>query len=188
MIVGQSSGFMEKVTRMTRSQWYTLVTVFISAGILGLLFRRIFSEKLRRGAEALAVGVFLTAHASMLSTGARLLIVPPFFLWKGAAVDPVVPYSVGSLISVLYPGVAAYRGFGTSWKSAVKGMLGSVWAYVETIGIGGIAGFWYVFLTTPGLREGLSGEEGIVPLVTMTVIYLIPLFLHAGMEAYYRLR
>ena len=50
-------------------------------------------------------------------------------------------------------------------------------------------GFWYVFLTTPSLREGLSGEAGITPLVVagiMTVIYLIPLFLHA--EAYYRLR
>ena len=191
MIMEQSSGFMKEVTQLTQSQWYALVTVFISAGILGFLFRRIFAEKLRRGAEALAVGVFLAAHASVLSAGIRLLLVPSVFLWKGTAVDPSVPTSVGSLIMVLYPAVAAHRGFGTNWKSAVKGVLGSAWAYIETIGIVGIASFWYVFLTTPSLREGLSGEAGITPLVVagiMTVIYLIPLFLHAGMEAYYRLR
>lgn len=190
-IAEQSSGFMKEVTQLTRSQWYVLVTVFINAGILGLLFRRIFGEKLRRGAEALAVGVFLIAHASMLSIGGKLLLVPSVSLWKGAAVDPSLPFTVGTLISVLYPGVAAYCGFGTSWKSAFKGVLGSVWASIETIGIGGIAAFWYVFLTSPSLREGSTGEDGGVALVVvggLTVVYLLPLLLHAGMEAYYRLR
>lgn len=191
MIAEQSSGFMKEVSHLTRSQWFVLVSVFINAGILGLLFRRIFGERLNRGAKALAVGVFLIAHASMLSAGVRLLLVPSVSLWKGAAVDPSVPFSIGTLISVLYPGVAAYRAFGTSWKSAVKGVLGSVWASIETVGIVGIVAFWYVFLTSPSLREGSAGKEGGVALVVvggLTIVYLLPLFLHAGMEAYYRLR
>lgn len=192
-------GFKKEVTQLTSSQWYALATVFLNAGILGLLFWRIFGEKLRRGAEALAIGVFLVAHASVLSVGVRVLLVPAVSLWRGAPVDPAVPTSIGSVIMVLYPGVAAYLGFGTDWGSAVKGILGSVWAYIETIATGGIAAFWYLFLSSPGFHEAyrthlneLLPDGGadfvMVTLGLTTVIYLVPLFLHVAMEAYYRLR
>ncbi|WP_263784336.1 DUF3667 domain-containing protein [Salinibacter grassmerensis] len=191
MISEESTRFMGEVNQLTQSQWYTLVTVFVQAGILGLLFWRIFGEELRRGAEALAVGVFLIAHASMLSAGSKLLLVPSVSLWKGAAVDPSISLSVGTFISFVYPGVAAYRGFGTSWSSLFKGLLGSMWAYIEIAGIGGIGAFWYVFFTSPNLRKTLeSGNEVAAFTVVggLTVVCLLPLLLHAGMEAYYRLR
>lgn len=183
-------GFQEAFTGALQSQWFALGTTLLSAGIFGLILWRLFRDKLNREAEALAIAVFLVAHAAILVTGIRLVFMPPVYLLMGDPLHPAIFMGLGTVLMIVYPAVAAHLGFGRDWKSAVKAVFGALWAYLEAGLIGGVALLWYLIWILPSFPpEAVSDDlqAFYLSMVILSAVYLLPLFLHTGVEAYYRL-
>lgn len=182
--------FQEAVGQLAQSQWLVLVASLLSAVMLGLIFWRLFGDKLHREAEALAVAVFLISHSAIISAVVRLLYVLPAHAVTGRPVEPGIVFGIGSSIMIIYPGIVAHICFGTNWRSAIKAVLGAFWAQFEVELFASILIVWYIFLSRPKLIENLPDGNPQIALqfaVGFTVLYSIPLLLHAAVEAYYRL-
>lgn len=123
--------------------------------------------------------------------GVRLVFMPPAYVLMGHPLHPAIFMGVGSVLMIVYPAVAAHLCFGTGWKNAVKAVLGALSAYLEAGLVGGVVVLWYLIWTLPSFPPEAASENLQAFYLSMGVVsamYLIPLFLHAGVEVYYRLR
>jgi hypothetical protein len=153
----------------------------------------LFSGRFSGGAEALAVGTFLAGQTALLDGGVGFVFTcAEYFSTR----PPAVPPDLSVILFVTgYVGIVCWRCFGPGWKPAAKGTLVGAWAWMEVTTLAFLAvlgpalwlyktypGAYYVF--SPGRAQ--AGQTG--DLLTLMGISLVPLLLHAGLEAYYRLR
>jgi hypothetical protein len=176
------TAFVEVFTVMVDPQT-RFILLLLMAGLLAPVLYRLFAE-LGRISEALAVGSFLVAHVTFLSTGADLLYVAPVFLYTRRPVDPP---SFLMVISLGYLAFASYKAFGPGWKGALKGGIAGGWAFVLTVSVFGLSACAYAVglaMWYPWGWEYLS-TGGVL---ASSIIFAIPLLLHAAVELYLRYR
>jgi hypothetical protein len=151
--------------RMTMS-----VTV---AFFLGLVYRRLFRASLPTIPLAIALGLFITAHFTILETLIAAPIQVGTYLPTGEPLDTPTNL-LGTIGFLLWCGIAAGSAFGTSWRSretwwaGLKGLGGAVAAYLDAIAtllllIGGYA----------AVRSLWSGSGGMENPVLMAILALI---------------
>ncbi len=177
--------------QQAESQEGRIVLYLLGAGILAVLLSRLFGSSLRRRFDAAALSGFLVGHAVLLETAVHVAWVPPTRLLTGGPVSPVSPaaftvfFTAAFVVFLGYVGWATYRCFGPGWSPAAKGMLGAIWTQLELGAFVGIAGGICVLWLAWG-----SGEVALVGETTLGLwgLCVAPLLLHAGFEAYYRLR
>ncbi|WP_251954645.1 DUF3667 domain-containing protein [Salinibacter ruber] len=158
---------------------FLLLTVLFASSLQAL-----FRDRFSRGAEALAVGSFLTGHAVLLAEGVGLALL-------GARLSggPSVELSFRAVVVLIaaYAGIACWGCFGPGRKAALKGAFGGAWALVELSSIVGVASagtaVWLAsaypdayYLINPG-----GGQVG--GLLMLAGVFSAPLLLHAGVEA-----
>jgi hypothetical protein len=158
---------------------FLLLTVLLAFGLQAL-----FRDRFSRGAEALAVGSFLTGHAVLLSEGADLAFLgarlsggPPVELQFRAAVVLVAAYA----------GIACWGCFGPGWKAALKGAFGGAWAWVELSSIVGVASagtaVWLASAYPDAYYAFDPGGTQVGEFLALAGVFSAPLLLHAGVEA-----
>ena len=177
------TAFVEVFTVLSDPQT-RFISLLLMAGLLAAVLYRLIAE-LDRMSEALAVGSFLMAHATFLSRGADLLYTVPAFFYAGQTIE--TPTLLLVLVSVGYLGFASHRAFGPGWKGAVKGGVAGAWALVLLTSVSGLSvcvyavgqAVWYPwgweYLSTGGV-------------LASSIIFALPLLLHAGVELYLRYR
>ena len=161
--------------------WFLLIAVPLALSLWTL-----FSGRFGREAEALAVGSFLTGHTTFLAAGTDLVLAGAGYLSGLPSVD--LPFGAAVALVTGYAGVACWRCFGPGWKPAVKGAFGGAWAWVEVFAIGffTIVGTTFWLLSAYPGAYYISGHASMYS--TLGGAFSVPLLLHAGLEAYYRLR
>lgn len=150
----------------------------------------LFRDRFTRGAEALAVGSFLMAHTILLGEGIDLAFTGAGSLLVGSSVE--LPFQAVLVFMIAYVGIACWGCFGPGWKPALKGAFCGGWAWVELFAIVGIllvsTAFW-LWSVYPGTYYAFGPKETQMWIFPIAVgVLSVPLLLHAGMEAYYRLR
>lgn len=175
---------LERTPALVSSQWFMTTISLLLAGLLAFSYRRMFADRLRSAGEALAVGAFIVGHATVVETVVRVVYIPLVFAWTGEPAPPMV--LMGFLATTTYIGIATGLCFGPFWKGALKGLFGAVLANVESIALVTICIFGYSFW-----RAGQTMNPDVNLLVVFLVtsaVYSVPLLVHLGVEAYYRLR
>ncbi|WP_263788106.1 DUF3667 domain-containing protein [Salinibacter grassmerensis] len=181
--------------RIFGSQAYLIGSGLLPTGLFALAAWRLFRDRFTWGAQAVSFSAFLVAHATFLETAATLLCAPAAEL--SARPEGGLPLKVSLLITAVYFTVATARAFGGGWKGAAKGLFALGWAAFEQ-GLAvviAVYASWFLYarlvgeLPPPGAFSysggGLSFSLGLPSLIGAC---LIPFVLHAGVEAYYRLR
>lgn len=175
----------EAIPQIYQSQWFGVGITLVTAGLLALVLWRLLSDEMDSGAEALASSAFLVGHATVLGAVVLLLLVPLLFLSTGEPVAITTQSAVALLVTIIYVGMAIY-GFRSAWKEMAKAVLGVIWVQIETIGAASLVAVVYALWSITS--SGTLSPEGAVFLGVLGMLYALPLFLHAGVEAYYRLR
>jgi hypothetical protein len=183
------------------SQTYHIVSSLGLALLLALTARQLFRARLGRGAQALTFSFFVVGQAVFLETALWAAYVPGAYLWTGRAVR-VEGTEVGVLMSVGCGAAAAWSAFGPGWRAAGKGALAALWASVEQllviVSAIGAYSLWLLHARTaraggpPAADAPLPAGDLETALLaaglSLAVVAGIPPLLHAGVEAYYRLR
>ncbi|MFB6249929.1 MAG: hypothetical protein ABEL97_15315 [Salinibacter sp.] len=182
------------------SQTYYVASSLLLAAILALAVWRLFGEQIDRGAQALAFSFFTVGQAVFLETVLWATYVPVARLATGAPAR--LDSSVGGVVPILYVTAATWRTFGPGWRAAGKGAVASVWATVEQLLIIGSAvgtySLWVVYSRTAGEGDrptlNLTFQTGDTETALLSVgmsfaaVFVVPVLLHACIEAYCRLR
>ncbi len=162
---------------------FLLLTVLFASSLQAL-----FRDRFSRGAEALAVGSFLTGHAVLLAEGADLALLGAR-LSGGPSVE--VQFQAVVMLVAAYAGIACWGCFGPGWKAALKGAFGGAWAWVELLSIMGIASagtaVWLASAYPDAYYAFDPGGTQVWEFLVLAGAFSAPLLLHAGVEAYYRL-
>ncbi len=173
-------------------------TPLLLAGLLSLTVWRLFRPRFEREAQAVAFSVFTVAHAVFLTTALRCLYVPAAYAGSEKAVAPPSLLVYGT--TATYISIAVSRALGGGLKAAAKGLLALFWAASETGLLLGIAiGAYFFWRARTQVSEGSSIENPTVSFeangTTLELgalgalgALLLPFLVHAGIEAYYRLR
>lgn len=166
------------------------------AMFLGLVYRRMFPRELKRLAPALAMGMFVTAHLTILEHAVNIPITLIQYTWTGEPVEP--GSNVLSLLLLLFGGgVATGACFGqggtgawSAWRAGLKGSVATIIAQLDTVAVlvatmavyGGVKSFW-----NPG--EISPGHPLFVILAVLVVLGVAVLVLpHVGLLLYRRYR
>lgn len=191
---GESStaGGVPTVLRFANTQEGVLLSTLVLAGLIALLFRRLFGKKLGRGADATILSSFLVGHAVLLDTAVRAVWVPLAWLITKEPVAIAFLSSTGALapsvvgVFFTYLGWAGYN-FGSGWKGASKSLLGGLIAQIEMRALLGLtlAGqtIWRYQRYPESVDGGFVTTMFIVGAASASVFLL-----HAGVEAYCRLQ
>ncbi|MFB6230915.1 MAG: DUF3667 domain-containing protein [Salinibacter sp.] len=180
---------LDQWTQVVGAQIRTLAALLLAV-LLAVLLRRLFAGRLKQGGEALALGAFLSGHAELLVTGAEFLYSPAVSFYIGQPAEGLFLPSL--LIQVGYVGFAAHRCFGPGWGPGLKGAFAAGWALIEAVAIAFmcmVGHAAWLALAHPE-RFGVSGgapEELETIFAVVGAVCALPLLLHAGVEAYYRL-
>ena len=184
--------------QVMESQSFLVASSLLLAGLLSLTVWRLFRPRFERGAQAVAFSVFTVAHAVFLTTALRCLYVPAAYAGSGKAVAPPSLLVYGT--TATYTSIAVSRALGGGLKAAAKGLLALFWAASETGLLLGIAiGAYFFWRARTQVSEGSSIENPTVSFeangTTLELgalgalgTLLLPFLVHAGIEAYYRLR
>jgi hypothetical protein len=168
-----------------QSQWIAMVFTLVLAMAVALWLRRLFSGQLQTFGQSLAFGSFLVGHASLLESGLYIGYAVPVRLATGRPAP-----ALGVLEGVVLLGYAAWiahRTFRPGWRSAAKGLLGTLWAYLEVAGGLGLVGSAY--LGWVAVQSGaLSPAKGAGITAALMAAYSLPILAHAGVASYDRLR
>jgi len=169
------------------------ITFLLVAIPLALSLWTLFRGRFDREAQALAVGSFLMGHTMLLVDGIDLAFMGMGHLLTNPSLE--LPFEAVIVFMIGYVGIACWGCFGPGWKSALKGALGGAWAWVECLAIYCVvvAGTALWLCTAyPGAYYAVEPEltqmTQVWVLLALAVILSIPLILHVGVEAYYRLR
>lgn len=158
-----------------------VVSTLVLAGLLALTLGRLFSDRVRRGAKALALSSFLTGYATFLAAGATLVLAPVEYLATGHPVEP--SWYLSPLIVVPYVWGAIYWTFGGGVWVGVKAMLALGWTAAEYMVISTLAfsgwALWIVWNGSTGAPNVNIPVEG---LVVTGGLALGLLLLHLGGE------
>ncbi|MCS3859707.1 hypothetical protein GGP89_003113 [Salinibacter ruber] len=158
---------------------FLLLTVLLAFGL-----QTLFRDRFSRGAEALAVGSFLTGHAILLAEGVGLALLGAR-LSGGPSVE--VQFQAVVVLVAAYAGIACWGCFGPGWKPALKGAFGGAWAWVELLSIVGIASagtaVWLLKAYPDAYYVFDPGGIQVGGLLMLAGICSVPLLLHAGVEA-----
>lgn len=158
---------------------FLLLAVLLAFGLQAL-----FRDRFSRGAEALAVGSFLTGHAVLLAEGADLA-----FLGARLSGGPSVELSFRAVVVLVaaYAGIACWGCFGPGWKPALKGAFGGAWALVELSSIVGVASagtaVWLASAYPDAYYAFDPGGTQVGEFLALAGVFSVPLLLHAGVEA-----
>lgn len=166
------------------------------AMFLGLVYRRMFPRELQRLAPALAMGMFVTAHLTILEHAVHVPITLIQYAWTGEPVEP--GSNVLSLFLLLFGGgLATGACFGQggasawpAWRAGLKGGIATIIAQLDTVAVfvfsvavyGGVRSF-----RTPG---GIPpGHPLFIMLAVLVVLGVAVLVLpHVGLLLYRRYR
>jgi len=170
-----------------------ILPTLLMVGLLALLLYRLFRDRLERVAEALAVGSFLFGHIILLFTAANLPYSLSVYLATGHPPEDGLPWLLGFGVLFGYFSVVTYRCFGPGWKPALKGAFALAWALVEVLSIIGAGTFVYaIWLGWTNPDKYVPAEHSVEELAVVyavgALLFLIPVLVHARVEAYYRLR
>lgn len=163
---------------------------------LGLVYRRMFPKELQRLAPALALGMFVTAHLTILEHAVNVPITLIQYAWTGEPVEP--GSNVLSLLLLLVgSGLATGACFGhdaggawPAWRAGLKGGIAMIIAQLDTGAVlvsmmavyGGVGSFW-----NPG--EIPPGHPLFVILAVLVVLVVAVLVLpHLGLLLFRRLQ
>ncbi len=91
--------------------------------------------------DFLWTGIPVILVTGLIQEGAKLLPVVGYWLYKGRKIDPKIGLSVGALAG------AGFGIFEAQWVLSSIFASGWNWAYVQTFGFMGIAGFWERFFS-----------------------------------------
>jgi hypothetical protein len=181
---------------MFASQAYHIASSIVLTGFLALLFWRLFRTSLRRGAQAVALAGFVVGHAVFLEAAVRLVALPAAYVVTGTATQLSTTVTTG--IVVVYAAVAAWATVGSGWTDALKGAGAALFASLEqvlatTLVVGGYS-LWLVYTRlghsgtlSLSVEGGGVASEFALAAFWFGLITTAPLFVHAGLEAYYRL-
>jgi len=110
------------------------------AFFLGLVYLHLFPGSISGIAPAVAVGLFVTAHSTILET----VLLSPFkvaiHLYQGESVDPSNG-SLGMILFLLWCAAASALAFGRTWRdgrtwwTGLKGLAGGVVAFLDAVGL-----------------------------------------------------
>lgn len=172
-----------------------IIVYILLIGPLAALLYRLFEDQFDHMAEALAIGCFLVAHASLLAISPGLIYQLPAFLYVGYPIEdaPLILLSFGIYLG--YIGFACYGCFDPGWWATLKGMFAWAWSALEMFSVLFASTFGYaawLIWAHPG-RFGLTAtlnSAGKTALNSLLVglLFLLPVLLHAGLEVYSRLR
>lgn len=177
--------FAEIAQQSLQSQWIQIGLTLVAVGLFASVLRRLLGEELTTWGRALAGSAFLIGHATVLGTAVLLASVPLLFLLKGEPVAVVTQSAVSLLVTTVYVGTALHS-FRPAWKNTAKATLGILWVQVETVGTLTVVAAGYAFWKI--VSSGTLSFSGAVLLGTVGALYALPLLVHAGVEAYYRLQ
>lgn len=180
-----AKAYAEAIPQIYQSQWFGVGITLVTAGLFALVLRRLLSDEIPSGAEALASSAFLVGHATVLGAGGLFLLVPLLSLSTGEPVAITTQSAVALLVMIIYVGAAIY-GFHSAWKDVVKATLGVIWVQIETIAAANLVALGYALWSVTS--SGTLSPEGAVFLGVLGMLYALPFLCHAGVEAYYRLR
>lgn len=170
-----------------RHQETQIVSTLVVACLLALTLGRLFGHRVRRGANALALGSFLAGHTTFLAAGATLVFVPLEYLATG---HPVAPsWYLSPIITVPYAWAATYWTFGGGGWIGVKATLALAWTAAEYVVVSNLAfsgwALWIVWKEPAGSPEVNIPVEGLVVTGGLSLGLLL---LHLGGELYARRR
>lgn len=180
-----AKAYAEAIPQIYQSQWFGIGITLVTAGLFTLILRRLLSDEIASWAEALASSAFMVGHATVLGAGIMLLLVPLLFLSTGEPVAITTQSAVALLVTIIYVGTAIY-GFRSAWREVAKAVLGVIWVYIETVAAASLVALGYALWSAA--TSGTLSPDGAVFLGIASALYALPLLLHAGVEAYYRLR
>jgi hypothetical protein len=178
-----------------------VVSAVAVATLLALTFGRLFRHRVRRGADALAFGTFLTGHATLLASVVSAALVIGEYLLTG---DPVAfPQFLFPAVAIPYVWTAALRTFGPGASVGMRAALALAWTAAEyavasTVVFCGF-GLWILWRRAEGAdpeavvpgadAPELDAPEVDIPaegLLTAGGLGVALLLLHAAGEAYVR--
>ena len=160
--------------------YFKMTMAVVMAFFLGLVYRQLFPDSISGLAPAVAAGLFVTAHATILET----LLVLPFRIGSFLQHGHPVEWSAdlwGTLGLFTWSGIVTGGAFGTTWRSTnawwigLKGFGGAVLAYLDSVGfllllIGVYAGSRYLW-------SGTTGGDNPVLIAVLTAVLGIGVFL-----------
>jgi hypothetical protein len=180
----------EQISALSGGSYGPIALALLITGLLAVLLYHLFGDEMKRMGEALGVSSFLAAHATFLDVGADLLYVPVASLYAGHPIEGS-PLLWATIVAG-YVGFASHQGFGPDWESALKGAFAVVWTVVETFSVVFVLAVVYaagLMVVYPGYVPSETPTWVVVATyVTGSLLCALPLFLHAGVELYYRWR
>lgn len=172
--------------RVFESQGARVAVNLVLAGLFALTLWRLLGDELRRGAEALALGAFLVGHTVLLETAVKLVYAPAVYVSTGQPAE--LAYGLYLGLTTAYVAWAMYDWLGARWTRVARGLLGLIWAFVDVAVLSMMLPLGYGLWLLQMRPETYPGTEGITFGFFLTLLLAaIPLFVHAGIEAYYRL-
>lgn len=168
------------------SQEGVVVINLLVAGLLSLLFWRLFRDELGGEADALALVSFIVGQVTLVEVVVRLVHMPLTRLISGRPADD---------ISVIYFGVVygyvawvTYSCFQPGLKSAIKGLLALSGVWVEIGSISAVTTIGYIAWLAQSYPERYPSGDGFVVVLTgFGILVATPLLLHICVEIYFRL-
>jgi hypothetical protein len=187
--------YFDEFLSLLGDHYFRMTMSVTMAFFLGLLYRRLFRASLPTTSLAIALGLFITAHITILEAILTVPVTIGQYLYAGGPIDGEASIW-GTVGFLLWCGLAAGSAFGPSWRSretwwaGLKGLGGAVVAYLDAIAtllllIGGYA-------LVRSLWSGSGGMENPVLTAIFVVIGGLGILLlftpHLALIAVQRLR
>jgi len=175
--------------------YFRMTLAVTVAFFLGLTYRRLFSSSLQKIAPAVALGLFMTAHITILEAILTVPVTIGRYFYADGPIDSEASIW-GTVGFLLWCGLAAGSAFGSSWRSretwwaGLKGLGGAVVAYLDAIGtllllIGGYA-------LVRSLWSGTGGVENPILTAVLFAVGIVGILLlfapHLALVLVQRLR
>lgn len=186
---GKPTGSLEPAFgALFNQQEVIILSMAVLACLLAAALGRLFNQQIREGPAAVALGSYLIGHTLVLSAGAGPPIAVGWYLAAGLP-PPEIPSWLYAAVAVPYTWIATRSTFDSERRAGLKAAVSIFWAAAEFAAVSTVAfcgwGLWIWQMQPVGAPEV---EIPPIGLATTGGVALGALFLHAGVEVYYRLR